>query len=135
MKRAYEAAAVFVLVGLAAIGCSTGPATGTVSGSVTLDDQPLKEGRIQFIPEAGDAQTAGAIITDGKYTAEVPVAKMRVEINANKVIGKRKAYDTPDSPWEDEVAELIPMRYNTETTLRIDVKDGEQTANYDLSSK
>ena len=126
---------VILTIACLVTSCSTGPRTGTVNGEVTLDNQPLKEGRIEFIPEAGDAQTAGAIITDGKFTAEVPVAKMRVKINANKVIGKRKAYDTPDSPWEDEVAELIPKRYNTETTLQIDVKDGEQTERYDLKSK
>src|SRR5262245_34160493 len=98
------------LAALAAAGCSSGAKTGTVTGEVTLDGQPLKEGRIQFIPVAGDSSTAGAVITDGKFSTEVPTAKMRVEINANKVIGKRKAYDTPESPVFDEVAELIPRR-------------------------
>jgi hypothetical protein len=123
------------LVALAAAGCSPGAKTGTVTGEVTLDGQPLKEGRIQFIPVAGDAGTAGAVITDGKFTAEVPIAKMRVEINANKIIGKRKAYDTPQSPVFDEVAELIPARYNVNSQETLDVKQGSQAVQYQLKSK
>lgn len=116
-------------------GCSTGPPTGTVTGEVTFDGQPLKEGRIAFLPVDGQSPTAGTTIRDGKFETQVPVTKMRVEINANKVIGKRKAYDTPQSPVVDEVVELIPARYNTESELTLDVKRGSQKEDYHLKSK
>src|SRR6185295_12839166 len=80
-----------LIVAVAVAGCAPAPKTGKVSGQVTLDGQPLKEGRVQFIPVAGDTGTAGAIITDGKFSIDVPITKMRVEINANKVVGSRKA--------------------------------------------
>lgn len=116
-------------------GCSTGPPMGTITGEVTLDGQPLKEGRIAFLPVDGERPTAGTTITDGKFETKAPVTKMRVEINANKVIGKRKAYDTPQSPVADEVVELIPTRYNIESELSLDVQKGSQTVKYDLESK
>ena len=111
--------------------------TATVSGEVTLDGQPLKEGRVQFIPVDGDTGTAGAIIEGGKFRVDVPITKMRVQINANKVIGKRKAYeDSPNSPVVDIVQELIPARYNSASTEVLDVQSGgEQKVKYDLKSK
>ncbi len=116
-------------------GCSTGPAVGTVGGDVTLDGQPVKDGRISFTPLDGQGSTGGAAIVDGKFKAEVPVAKMKVEINGNKVIGKRKAYDTPESPLMDEVVEIIPPRYNFNSELSLDVKQGVQDVKYELTSK
>lgn len=118
-----------------AAGCSTGPAVGTVTGDVTFDGQPLKDGRISFTPIDGQASTGGAPIVDGKFKADVPVAKMKVAINANKVIGKRKFYDTPESPLMDEVVELIPPRYNFNSELSLEVKRGVQDVKYELTSK
>ncbi len=82
----------------------------------------MATGNIQFRPVAGDGPSAGATIQDGKFTAEVPVTKMKVEITANKVIGQRKAYDMPNSPTVDEVVELIPKRYNVASELTLDVQ-------------
>src|SRR6187399_704624 len=86
----------FALLGIVS-GCSHGPAIGKVSGEVTLDGQPLKEGRILFTPENGQGQTGGTTIADGKFLAEIPLAnplaKMKVQINANKVVGKQPAYE------------------------------------------
>jgi hypothetical protein len=116
-------------------GCSTGPAVGTVNGDVTFDGQPVKDGRISFTPLDGQAPTGGAPIVNGKFQAVVPVAKMKVAINGNKVIGKRKAYDTPESPWEDDVAELLPAKYNVNSDLTLEVKKGVQDVKYELKSK
>jgi len=119
-----------------ATGCSTGPAVGTVTGEVTFDGQPVKDGHVTFTPVDGKGQTGGAPIVDGKFKAEqVPAIKMRVELHGNKVIGKRKAYDTPESPVFDEVAELLPPKYNVNSELTLEVKRGTQDVKYDLKSK
>jgi len=115
--------------------CSSQPPTGTVEGEVTLDGQALADGSLQFVPVDGQAQTGGATIKDGKFTAELPLAKMKVEIHANKVIGKKKMYDTPDSPTYDDIVELIPPRYNANSDLTLDVKPGAQAVKYELKSK
>jgi len=112
--------------------CNHGPAVGKISGEVTLDGSPLKEGRILFTPVDGQSQTGGATITDGKFTADIPVAKMTVQINANEVIGKEPAYaGDPKSPMIDKVRELIPKRYNDQSELTLDVKPGSQTVKYE----
>ena len=127
---------LIVLSSLALVfGCSTGPTMATVNGTVTLDSAPLKEGTINFIPLEGDIPVVGAAIKEGKFTASVPVAKMRVEIHASKVVGQTKAYDTPDSPVVDQVVEIIPTMYNAESGLTIDVQRGIQEVTYGLKSK
>lgn len=50
---------------------------------------------------------------------------MKVEIRSPKVIGTRKVYDTPDSPMIDITTELVPEKYNTKSTLTIDVDLGQ----------
>lgn len=117
-------------------GCNRGPAMGKISGEVTMDGQPLKEGRILFTPEDGQGQTGGGTIADGKFLVEVRPAKMKVQINASKVVGKRPAYEgVPNSPMDDIVQEIIPKRYNDQTELKQDVKAGPQTVKFELHSK
>jgi hypothetical protein len=124
---------LFVLVG--GVGCPGSSAQGEVDGTVTLDGTPLKEGDVRFIPADGKSQTASAKIIDGKFAAQVPTGEMRVEISAPKVIGKRKMYNTPDSPVVDKVKELLPPRYNAKTELRLIVKSGIQDETFALQSK
>jgi hypothetical protein len=65
----------------------------------------------------------------------VPVGEKKVSISAPKVTGKRKMYDTPDSPTVDVVEELLPPQYNRQSTLTLTVKPGKQEQTYDLKSK
>jgi len=106
-----------------------------VSGEVTLDGKPLKEGVIRFVPEDGKSPTADAPVADGKFQATVPAGKKRVEISAPKVVGKRKMYDTPDSPVVDEVAELIPAKYNVRSELTLTVGRGAQKEKFELKGQ
>lgn len=121
-------------VTLALAGCSE-TASGSVSGTVTLDGQPLKDGTVRFVPSDGKSQTASAPVKDGQFTAAVPVGDMRVEFSAAKVLGKRKMYNTPDSPTVDDVAELIPDRFNVKSELKITVRGGSQSETFPLKSK
>jgi hypothetical protein len=51
------------------------------------------------------------------------------------VIGKKKAYDTPDSPTVDVVEELVPARYNSQSELRMTITEGPQEKAFDLQSR
>ena len=119
---------------LAAAGCGDG-STSTVNGTVTLDGQPLKEGVVRFVPTDGKGQTASAEVKDGKFTAVVARGELRVEFSAPKVVRQTKMYDTPDSKLVDETVELLPARYNVQSTLKITVKGGSQTEKFELTSQ
>jgi hypothetical protein len=132
MTRVARLLAVLPL--LLAPACSDS-STATLDGTVTLDGEPLAEGSVRFVPtDPSKGGTAGAAIKDGKFSAQVPVGELRVEISAPKVVGKRKAYDTPDSPTVDVVEERIPDRYNTRSELKVTIKKGSQKEKFDLTS-
>jgi hypothetical protein len=126
---------LFVLAVFLAAGCGGRAGKGTVTGRVTLDGNPVEKGTIQFFPVDGKGQTAHALIQGGNFTAEVPVGPKRVEINAPRVVGKRKAYDTPDSPLVEEYRETIPTKYNARSELRTEVKPGRNEADFGLKSQ
>src|SRR5262245_59391622 len=99
--RALCAAAPLAAVTLLA-GCSDSGSDGVVNGEVVLDGKaPLKKGLIRFVPTDGKKGPADAEITDGKFTARVPVGEVKVEISAPKVVGKMRMM--PDSPEVDKV--------------------------------
>ena len=131
-RRAAVLACGFALAVLTA-GCG-GPPKADVKGKVTLDGQPLKDGWIEFFPIDGKGQTAAAIIKDGEYQAQTSVCMMKVCVNANKVVGKHKAYDTPDSPMIEEVKNMIPAKYNTSSELKAEMKAGPNEHNFELKS-
>ncbi len=126
------------------VGCagSDGLPREAVSGTVTLDGQPLPDGAIQMIPvDKKDGIAAGAIIKDGKYEIErekglVP-GQYRVVINSGQAPAAAPA-DGPPGPVvaSDTPKELIPSQYNLESTLTADVKAGTPNSfPFDLKSK
>jgi hypothetical protein len=115
-------------------GCTGDSQHGTVSGTVTLNGKPLKSGLIRFIPVGGQTASADATITDGKFTAIVPIGEKQVWVSAPKVVGQRKTSDRPDSPMVDIVDELLPVEYNAASKMTLSVTAGSQTKSYDLKS-
>ena len=125
--------ALFVIALLA--GCASKPVGGTVKGTVTLDGQPLATGRVLFVAVDQSSPSAEAAITAGAFEALVSPGDKRVEIRSPKVTGKKKMYDTPDSPTVDTVVELLPAKYNVNSELAITVDGAAQEQNFDLKSK
>ncbi|MCI0463211.1 MAG: hypothetical protein L0Z62_40205 [Gemmataceae bacterium] len=133
-RRIAGVAGLLAVLALAA-GCSSGPATGDVTGTVTVDGKtPPSGSSITFIPTDGKSPTAGSLIEEGKYTARVPVGTAKVEIRVPRVIGKSKAREGPGAGG-DLVEESLPARYNDNTELKLDVKSGRNEKNWDLKSK
>jgi len=115
-------------------GCSDSK-RGVVSGSVTIDGQPVKSGSIAFFPIDEKSPTTGASITDGQYTAQVPLGQTKVQIRVAKKNGEKKLYNTPDSPVQPIMKETLPAKYNDDTELQLDVKPGNTVKNFELATK
>ena len=120
---------------LLGVGCSEPPNTAKVSGSVSVDGVAVENGSIGFFPLDGMSSTAGAAIKSGRYTAQVPFGKSKVEIRVPKIVGEKKLYDTDNSPVQSIMAESLPPKYNDESELQIDVELGMPEQNFDLKTK
>lgn len=115
------------------LGCSDG--NSSVSGTVTLDGQPVTRGAVTFVKQGGELAREGAVIQDGKFQAVLPPGKYKLELNGQKVVGKRKqkAFDGSDEEVE-LTEELFPARYNTQTELIENIKPGANAIKLDLKS-
>ena len=49
---------------------------------------------------------------------------------STKVVGKKKMYNTPDSPEMPVTAELLPAKYNDKSDRTFDVKRGSNEKNW-----
>jgi hypothetical protein len=123
-----------ILLFTALSGCSDSN-RGTVSGTVTIDAQPVKAGSIAFFPVDEKSPTAGATIADGQYTASVPLGPAKVQIRVAKVVGQKKLYNTPDSPVQPIMHEVLPRKYNDDTELQLEVKSGRNIKDFELTTK
>lgn len=116
-------------------GCGDdGLPMGEVTGTVTVDGEPAQTGSIAFFPTDGKSPTAGGAIEGGRYTAQVPLGESKVEVRVSKIVGHRKLYDTPDSPTQPLLEEVLPAKYNSQTELLIDVTSGVNEQDYDLEA-
>lgn len=120
-ERVWAGGILMVLLALA--GCG-GVQEAQVSGTVKVDGEPLEKGVIRFMPPDGKTKPPRVDIIKGHYSVKIPVGTWKVSISAPKVVGKKKLYDTPNSPERDVTKETLPERYNEQTELTVDVKPG-----------
>jgi hypothetical protein len=113
----------------ALVGCGKGGAElAPVSGRVTLDGRPLENARVAFQPDDAKRPSYGDTDSEGRYR----LAYRRGEEGA--LVGNHTVLITV-SPEIVRNPPHIPSRYNRESTLREEVKSGENNEfNFDLKS-
>jgi hypothetical protein len=126
--------AILALLGLTCLGCSADkmlPLTGTV----TLDGTPLEKGTISLAPADSNGPTAEAIINGGKYSLKTMPGTKKVVIHGLKKVGTRLFHpEDPTSPTVDVNEETVPAKYNTTSQLTAEVKAGERTLDFALTT-
>ncbi|MBI1249230.1 hypothetical protein GC197_15470 [bacterium] len=110
ISNSFQRYSVCLVLGLAMVvvsGCSSKPETFAVTGTVTLDGNPIQDGRIFLAPADGGHEIATGMVIDGNYEMECAPGEKTV----------RLAGFTADK-------KVIPSRYVMEPCeLRIDVKE------------
>ena len=103
------------------VGC--GSPEATVSGVVTLDDQPLSGGSVSFVPAFDGAGASAEIQTDGSYEARTANAE-GLAAGRYRVAVRALGESTPDPrggpPKPGKL--LTPQRYARSTTSGIEVE-------------
>lgn len=123
-------------------GCRStdGPPRASISGKVTFDGKPVEEGSIVFIPTEGTTgPSSGGQIKQGVYTVGAELGPVvgtnRVEITAFHLTGRKLPAGSPSPPGTmvDEILPYIPPQYNRDSTLKIEIKPGDNAGtDFDL---
>jgi hypothetical protein len=137
--------ALFLVLGCSGAGYKVAP----VSGRVTLDGKPLARAHVHFAPVGTKDRIApgptsqGQTDAEGRYTLTLDTTHRK----PGAVVGMHKVYiitvdtqvtpgDRPDAGAPPKRREILPERYNQDTTLSCDVPaKGTDSANFDLESK
>lgn len=121
----------FVLICLGVCGCG---ASGDehlvrIKGKVTIDQQPIESGTLQFLPQ-GEGIAAGAAINNGEYEAAITPGKARVIITATRPTGKAIQEYSTSIP---EVVSIVPAKYAQ--GIDIEIAPGATSQDFMLTSQ
>jgi len=126
----------FVAGALAAPGCSGSHdelPRQPVAGTVLLDGHRLANGTIMFYPEQlhhrnAASTSAGDVIVDGRFSIprEKGPAPGAYKISISGAKKKSPRTDRVPSPGQAQpsAAEIIPVRFNSETELLVEIPEG-----------
>jgi hypothetical protein len=131
-------------------GCSgkgDRPELGLVTGTITMDGQPLSGIAVVFTPDDG-RPARGKTDSEGKYeltyvghTQGAKIGHHRVEIAPSEE-GEEDAEETGDTENTGAAKKpgkagkvRIPARYNVKSTLEADVEPGANVFDFQLDSK
>lgn len=114
-------------------GCGRQDGLVDVRGIITYDGKAVEDGIISFVPEDGLAATAEAVISDGHYAAHMTTGRRRVEIKGFKVVGQRQlGGEGMGGPLVNVRQQVLPERFNANTTLSCDVTPAVHTYDFSL---
>ncbi|WP_417378606.1 carboxypeptidase regulatory-like domain-containing protein [Gimesia sp.] len=111
------------------------PDLAQVTGVVTMDGAPLSNAKIIFEPQQATEKarrraSSASTETDGSYTLEYNSDASGATLGSHKVM----IIKMPDDP-EDAGMQLVPAKYNDKSELTAEVKEGDNSFNFDLKSK
>lgn len=128
-NRLFHIAVAVALLGV--VGCGPGardfPERDFVQGTVTLDGEPIANGSISFASDedAARGMPSSGNIKDGTYKMQVTPGQKKVKINCMVSSGKG---------INSEMKNIVPAKFNTETTLTANVTGGD-TLDFEVTSK
>lgn len=128
-------AASTVLLLASVVGCGGNSNVSTVSGTVTLDSQPLSDAVVKFSGKSGGSPSLGKTDSSGNYTLQYSRDVAGADIGDHTVsITTYQAGDPDSDPPVPAAPEKLPAKYNTKTELKASVAGGKNVVNFDLKS-
>lgn len=127
---------------LSVVGCGGQFADrSAISGAVTLDGRAMEQGSIAFVPIDGLRGVAtGGAIEHGRYQLSGNSGPMlgwhRIEIRGSRNSGRmvQKPF-AAEGEMMEEFVEAVAPQYNTQSTLKIEIKPGKNTADFAVKSR
>lgn len=133
-----------MLVGIWGCSDGSGLAVAPVSGTVTLNGEPLADATVSFQPVAkangglAGKLSVGKTGADGKFTMKTTDDQDGAVVGQHVVrITTAQWHDSDDSEDPDQIQasqEILPTKYNSQTELNFEVPaGGSQEANFTLT--
>jgi len=127
-------------------GCGAavdGPELSDVSGTITVNGEPVSGLTVEFQPSEGPPAT-GTTDESGGYTLTATGGRTGAQLGLNQVRVTGRSPDASDELLSEMAAEqgttveelkklpVIPPKYNEESELEADVQSGSNEFNFDL---
>lgn len=126
MHRPCLSVLMLAVVIIGSSGCRRQPGLNVhpVSGTVTVDGEPLADGWITFRAVEGDSRGFAGRVTKGGYRAEAFAGRVSVAVTASRAVPGEFVRGSPDAEPQPKTEQFIPRRYNEETELEADIPVG-----------
>jgi hypothetical protein len=133
MGKLVAASPLLVLAFL--VGCGGDSNVGSVTGTVTLDGQPLPDAFVKFSGKKGGSPSMGRTDASGNYSLSRNRDTMGADLGEHSVsISTYQAGDPDSDPPVAAAPEKVPTKYNIATELKANVVGGKNVTNFDLKS-
>ncbi|MEQ8637611.1 hypothetical protein [Gimesia maris] len=124
----------FILSGCSNSSGIPAPTRAVVTGEIKFNDKPIQSGQITFLPTKGPV--AMGPVSEGTYRIDwkggVPIGECKVEILGYEETGKEIIVGA-GGKTEKETRQVLPAKYNTESTLSVTVEEGQENqCDFDL---
>ena len=122
-------------------GCGGAPSDmpdlGTVSGTITLDGEPLADANVYFRPLDGGRTSRARTDEQGRYELQYNATKEGAKVGGHRVriTTHEEALEEDDGSRTGGRKEKVPKRYNEESELEVEVAAGSNTHDFTLTSK
>ena len=143
-RHAWLSVLACLVLSVSLAGCAkSGGEPCSVTGTVTLNAEPISTGTIVFEPMGHGGARGGAKITDGQYQiatdGEMWAGTFTVRIIGFRETGKTMArFETIGDESGQDVAEfekIVPRKYNSESTLQVTLNAGANTQNFEMTGE
>jgi hypothetical protein len=109
------------------------PGLGRVTGTVTVDGQPVASATVTFDgAQPGEPPSLGQTDASGKY--ELYYSRGHKGATIGEHVVRISTYGGTASDEGEAQKETIPARYNAKSELKADVKRGSNNHNFELKS-
>lgn len=119
-------------------GCADpGPPLGTVTGTITLEGEPVKDADVEFHPLFNGGKIAlSRTDENGDFEMQYSLERKGVLVGNHQVQITTRRSDKRADGSNVEIPERIPKWYwGPDGILEFDVKEGANVANFELTKK
>ena len=119
-------------VAAALVGCGKSD-RGYVSGTVTLDGQPLPAATVEFQPDEG-SPSIGETDDAGHYELAISAAEKGAVVGKHTVRVSTYRIEAHEDGTREVIPEKVPSSFNSESANIREVKPGRQTIDIEIPS-